>query len=536
MSVGGKRIKHNTRERVLSDDHNREQAFKDQQLAEILRSMTDARFELDVQAGGVEVFSAGNESPPNATILAGIRPRPEVGTVNLFIEAGTICIADNPSPTPDESRLAFVNDPGVQTAGALTLTPGSGGAIRIDVIECQRIDQVLESDSRDIFDPGTGLFTPVLVDKVIAGRLNYRIRLGTPGAGFPGIDPGWLPLAVCSVPAAATTWDDVILWDVRPLAHERVQQPFAAYPSLNYVNRHNVACDITTTPGEVRLNGVVDLSFGMYRAGGQILGPGSTGTDYFDVANTTFWAAALSSADACWYMYLVFPFGLPRWAQYSLASAGIREPRGLRGIPVISRWTPRYDGKPLTPIAQTPAWTGLLDTPSSDAIVALAGLQGPAGGPFGVLADGSVIHFVDQPGQDFTASALSGDLWSQWTLTDNATHAGNARAIYVKFRLTLNVTGAGNITFGQDLSIGGPDNSYTNLAFFAYEGGPGRVLEVTVLGTYEIEFFARVPLAISQTYLAPRAFKLQWDHVLGGTATWTITNRRITIRGWELGP
>lgn len=538
MGVGGKTIKHNTRERVLSGDHNREQAVKDQMLAEILRCMTDASFELDEKAGSVEVFSSGSETPPNGTILAGIRPRPEIGTVNLFIEPGTICIVDNPSPTVDESRLAFVVDPGVQTAGALTLTPGSGGAIRIDVIECSRIEEVLETDSRDIFDPSTGLFTPTLVDKVTAGRLAYRIRTGTPGAGFPGTAAGWLPLAVCSVPAAATTWDDVTLWDVRPLAHERVQQPFNAYPSLNYVNRQNVWSDTTTGAGEVRVYGVCDVSFGAYRAGGKLIHPGTTDS-YINVADTTLWAAALSSSLVPWYLYLVFPFGLPRWVQYCPASASIREPRGLRGIPVVARWTPRYDGRPLTLIAQTPAWTGLLDTPSQDAVVALAGLQGAFGGPAGVTSDGRIIQFVDFPTLQITPSATSGVMSSTWTLTDNVTHPGNARAVYVELQLIVTVTAntPDYINFARPLLVGGPDNVAANYARIADNDDASGSVYATSNGTYTLGLTVRVPLGIDTTYTGPRAFKLIWPHVVNiNGLTASITSRTALITGWEIGP
>lgn len=534
--VGGKKIKHNTRERVLSGDHNREQAVHDQMLAEILRCLTDPLVELDTQAGSVEVFSSGSEVPLRATILAGIRPRPEVGTVNLFIEPGTLTISDTPLPTTDDSRSAFVVDPGEQTAGILTLTPGSGGAIRIDVIECQRVETVLETDSRDIFNSITGLFSPILVDKVVTARLAYRIRLGTPGAGFPGVDAAWLPLAVCAVPAAATTWDDVILWDVRPLASDRVKAPFNAYPSLNYVHRQNVFCDYTTAPGEIRMKGVTDCSFGAYAAGGQILGPGSTGTAYFNIADSTFWAASLSAANMPWYMYLVFPFGLPRWVQYCPASAGIREPRGLRGIPVISRWTPRYDGRPLTPIAQTPAWTGLLDTGSQDAVVAVAGLQGPVGGPYGIIVDGTVTNIQNTVGVEVNSTSSSGNLWSQWTLTDNVFHAGNARAVYVKIRVSLNVTVSGLVTMDQLSYISGPGNAFVDISIFAGQSGNGRYVEASVAGGFEIEFFLRVPLAIDQTYASARAFMLRWEHNFGGTATFTVTGRRVLVLGWELGP
>lgn len=537
---GGKRFVFNTRERALSGDQNRVQNVHDQMLAEILRGLFDASSELDQKAGSVEVFSTGSETPPSATIIAGIRPRPEVGTINLFVEGGSLVIVDKPAPTTDESKLAFVVDPGVQTAGVLTLTPGSGGSIRIDVIECQRIEPVLESDNRDIFNPSTGLFTPAMVDKVVAARLTYRIRTGTIGGGFPGIAAGWLPLAVCSVPSGATTWDDVTLWDVRPLASERVQQPFNAYPSLNYVHRHNVACDNVTAPGEIRQSGVVDVSFGAYRAGGRLIHPGTT-NDYIDVANTTLWAAGFASAALPWYLYAVFPFGLPRWVQYSPASAGIREPRGIRGIPVVSRWEPRYDGRPSINAALTPAWTGLLDPASQNAILLLAGLQAdPGGGPTGILADGHVIHFVEGPTKQLTPIATDTVNSTTWQLNDSTSQPGNARAVYLKLQLIITVT-AGTpkqVEFYRDVSVGGPDGTTTNTATIVNCGNERGYIYAVANTTYALEVSVRVPLAYTaQTFVGTRQFNVFWAHAISASGlTFTITSRLATIMGWELGP
>jgi len=533
--VGSKKIIHNTRERVLSGDHNREQAVHDQMLAEILRCLTDPSYELDV-AGGVETNGTGSESLPRATIISGIRVRPEVGTINCFVEPGAICILDNPRPNADESKLAYVVDPGVQTAGVLTLTPGSGGSIRIDVVECQRVETIIETDSRDIFDPGTGLFSPTLVNKVTTGRLVYRIRLGTPGLGFPGIAAGWLPLAVCSVPAAAITWDSVTLWDVRPLYHERVVQPCNARNALNTVQRHNVWTDVTTVPGEIRVIGVVDVSFGVYKAGGQLIHPGTT-DQWINATDATLAAAALAGANATWHIYLVFPFGLPRWVQYSPASASIREPRGQRGIPVIARWAARYDGLPLTNIAQTPAWTGLQDPASQNAVVAIAGLQDPFAVPAGIISDGRVVQLSEDVTLEINSSASSGSTSSTWTLSDNTTHPGNARAVYVQLRVTLNVTAGtpGTIEYSRSVLVGGPNNVATNFVNIANTGESTEYMYVDLIGTRVLSLTVRVPLAIEQTYLAIRQFKLLWVHVISGT-TYTISTRTAVIKGWELGP
>lgn len=545
---GGKRFFFNTRERALSGDQNRVQNVHDQMLAEILRGLFDASSELDQKAGSVEVFSTGSETPPSATIIAGIRPRPEVGTANLFIEPGSLVIVDKPSPTTDESRLAFVVDPGVQTVGALTLPPGTGGVIRIDVIECQRVETVLETDSRDCFNPATGLFTPVMVDKVTTARLNYRIRQGTPGLGFPGVAAGWLPLAVCSVPSGATTWDDVTLWDVRPLASDRINGPFNTYPSLNYVHRHNVATDLETVVGETRVRGVVDVTYGVYRAGGRLIHPGTT-NQYLNIADTNLWASGFTNPNKIWNLYLLYPFGLPRWVQYCPASAGIREPRGQRGIPVVSRWVAQYDGRPNSNIAQTPAWTGLLDSASQNAILVLSGVQDSNGVPAGVVGDGTTLHIVDNPanpidtlasttgGWRVIASSSSGNDWSQFSFVDNTTHAPTARAIWVEFLIRLNITTLGRIDFTENsITVGGPNNAYTNVARACSEIGPYQTTYTDTTGLFTFRLVQRVPLPIYESFPAARNFQIRWTHNIGGSATWTVQNREARVLGWDLGP
>ena len=532
---GGKRFFFNARERALSGDQNRTQNVHDQMLAELLRCMLDPSIELDQQAGSVEVFSTGSETPPRATIIAGIRPRPEVGTNNLFIEGGSLVIVDKPSPTADESKLAFVVDPGVQTAGALTLTPGTGGAIRIDVIECQRVETVIESDSRDIFNTSTGLFTPALVDKVTTARLSYRIRTGVIGGGFPGVVADWLPLAVCSVPSGATTWDAVTLWDVRPLASERVQQPFNAYPSLNYYTRANLASDVTTVPSDVRVRGVVDCSFGAYRAGGQLIHPGTT-NQYLNVADTTLWATGLAFANAPWCLYAVYPFGLPRWVQYSPASAGIREPRGMRGIPVVARWIARYDGRPRTNLAQTPLWTGLLDSPNQDAVLICAGVQGSAGTLNGIVSDGTTTIFTNDSKITHGSAAASGNDWTEFVFTDGVTHPGNARSILVRFEFLFNFTVVGRISGANDIVVGNPYNSLNDSTVIASTQSSSLFWYTDTTGGFPLEYVARIPLAIDQTYASSRAFKVRWNHGFTGSATWSITQRNVSVIGWELGP
>lgn len=542
---GAKVVVYNTRERLISTDHNREQAFGAQALAEALRWILDPVLDEDVSGNGLEVMGTGSEAYLRGTILSGLRFRPDVGTTHSFVEAGAALLIDNGGHGSDDSIASFVSDAGVQTIGTLELTPGAGST-RIDVVEFQRVTSVTETDSRDIFNPATGLFSPVSVTKVQQGALTYRIRLGTPGAGFPGTANGWLPIAVCSVPVAAGSWDAVTVWDVRPLAADRTSGPFASSRLVQWSRRSLAFCDATTAAAQPRVWSEVDLTFGGYRAGGLIRK--SSTVFYIDPTDATHQQAgfAFGTTGALWHCYLVFPFGLPRWVRYSDAAAGARRPSAQRGIPTISSQVAAFDGSPYSGTVQTPAGYGLQDPAGFNAVLAFCGRgpQTPSTNPIGMHCDGKMWAFVNPdtrtygPGTNTTAIL-------RWTL-DSSIVPGTARAIYVRLHgeFQFPTPAVGGEGVGQIDGLVTISDLAGNNASQAPVGVEGETLtEVdSNQGTpnpgvlFFRTFVVRVPL---QPYTWPipsqgalRTFLLTWTHNCGIVPS----SPTLTVVGWELGP
>jgi hypothetical protein len=367
MSGGPNQLVINTRERAVSNDIMRAQAFADAALGGVLQYIFDGTANEDDAAGVVGITESVG-SPPSAIIFGGCQARPEVGTTNLYVDPCVIGFTDVDSPVnPDDSYFKIITDPGVTNVGQLTLTPNTSGSVRIDVIEVSRLpNQVLATDNRDIFDPTTGLFTATTVTKVQADQLAYRIRPGTPGAGFPGVVSGWLPIAVASVPNTATNWDACDVWDVRPLASDLARSPFnikdSAYP---FVGRRSVQLVQPTTqstfnPWNYAINatGRAEMVLGYWLIGGN-LAPGTSplNINTTQVLEPTFYSdfsgglAGFGGAFpqfnvdfVC--LYLATFFGLPRWARYTPATSGSRKPMSPRGVPIFSCKWPGPTGAP----------------------------------------------------------------------------------------------------------------------------------------------------------------------------------------------
>ncbi len=133
-SSGLRRLVHGTRERILSSDHNREQALQNAMLVDALRYLLEAETS-EEQAAGITALASSVGSPIHALIFNGLRVRPEIGTWNLFVDPGMGLFSDPTNGTSDDSVGQLVRSAGVTSAGALTIgTPGAG--TRIDVVEC----------------------------------------------------------------------------------------------------------------------------------------------------------------------------------------------------------------------------------------------------------------------------------------------------------------------------------------------------------------------------------------------------------------
>jgi hypothetical protein len=360
MSGGNRRMQLNTRERLVSQDHNRLQAFEAYDAAEVARRLQDMRLSFGGFAGpyGGGVLETGSYIdtatqdgtspvgiPLKGDVIDGLIVLPQTGSLNLLVQPGVVWLddpdgqagsSDPATPSPDDSRYKLVVDPGITALGALVMSVGSGGSTRIDVIEVQRQTVIIETDNRDIFDPSTGLFTPVTVTKVFEGRLSYRVRLGTPGAGFPANVRGWLPLCVASVPAAAASVNDMTFWDVRPLVKDRVNAPADSQSAVNtYDNVQRVlALDKTITTTDTLVYGYSTAQIGMYRAGGLFEREALPFIDVEDVTNQSNGYAPI--ANTIWYLYALFIGNLPRWVRYNDGASTPRIPAGPNGVLAVS--------------------------------------------------------------------------------------------------------------------------------------------------------------------------------------------------------
>ena len=222
-SGSDKRLILNTREEVLSTNFNRLQAFAASDLGEILRALLAQGnypgFIAAANVNGATEDHSATEAPLYGQVFSGLLCHPIDGTLNITIDSGVVMVVDpDAAPLPDDSVYKLVVDPG----GSVTLTTNTSGQVRFDVVECSRSDVVSENDSRNQYDTSTGLFSPVSFDKVASGKLSYRVRAGTPGAGVPAGVSGWLPLLVVQLPnGTGVQLNACTFWDVRPLVSAR---------------------------------------------------------------------------------------------------------------------------------------------------------------------------------------------------------------------------------------------------------------------------------------------------------------------------
>lgn len=354
-----RRLVHNTREQLLSNDHNRAQSFSAAGRENLLRALYNDLRQGFYSFPGWAVPRTALEAPLAADVYSGLMVRVDNAT-SLLIDPG-VMTAWIGTTDPDGSSLALVVDPGVQTLGQLTFTANGGGFPRLDVIECSVSQVVTEQSNRNIFDPGSGIFVPALVDKVVEARLTYRIRLGTPGGGYPGNAAGWLPLAVACVQPGAANFSQVDFWDVRPLVEERIGIGTQPSGTLQFASHRACEYSLIDT-GSQGLEGYSDAVFGGYAAGGDFRKSSASSLAQFNgvaapnggEAARFYWNAAENHAagfamPVAGYVYLaaVFPAGLPRWVRYSQAAISphaSRLPRGPRGILVVTNTAPLADG------------------------------------------------------------------------------------------------------------------------------------------------------------------------------------------------
>lgn len=237
MSSGDKRIIINTRERAISNDINRLQAFKASQLAELARqaiSRATSTPLLDGLGGaGFDYVAGTSPQPPyGADVLNGLFAVADNGTgVTITRGAAGFWVHDWSTSTDDSNYIVAQSD-GVPSVATFPFVANGGGSPRWDLVIAYVDDEtVTEQANRDIRNSTTGLFSPSLVDKVKLATLKFAYITGTAGNPIPSppavgsygskqCRPVVLA-AICVYPFAAgfTSCD---FYDTRPLVNARV--------------------------------------------------------------------------------------------------------------------------------------------------------------------------------------------------------------------------------------------------------------------------------------------------------------------------
>jgi len=453
MSGGNRRVVLNLNERVVSPDHNRHQQVAMRDRAEHLKYLLDVSPMGWDYSGALVTYLTTVSTPLRADVLEGLVVMPQVGTTSLFVLPGALGVFDpdgqagssdpNP-PSADDSSYKIVVDEGISALGVLVIGANAAGTTRIDIIECQRRETVTGVAARDIFNPATGAYVATPVNKVSEGQLNYRVRAGVAGAGYPGNVQGWLPLAVASVPTGTVTTDTVTFWDVRPLVTDRSFQPGrAAHTVMPAVESCRLYADAFSAAPAVRVGGhFMGHTVGGYRTGGTMhkgtptAAMGGGDVAYVDIHNAENQdPVGFAPAGAgLWHLWLCFPYSRPRWVRYNETPiGGKRYPYSCRGIPVVSSVGPAYN--PTSLLAGSlhlPLSTGL-DPASATAVtdaVCVASGGCTAGTPTGFVADGDWLFPTSRPTPilPLAGGSLSYD---EYHLVAGVNYPGNARALRV---------------------------------------------------------------------------------------------------------
>jgi hypothetical protein len=543
MASGDKTMVINTQERAISPDINRLQAFASKDRAELLRYLLDVTGSDDFDAGGVITEHTTLESPLRAEVINGLLVRPTGGNLVLAVDPGVL-YAIAPDSGPDDSNYKFVEDPGTSN-GTLTMTANASGSTRIDVIECQLTPTIVETDNRDIYDPTTGLFSATSVTKATQMLLTYRVRLGTPGSGFPGTASGWLPLAVATVPNGTTTNDAITFWDVRPLIWDREFAPTAlrrSWPRQPYARYQGATSPITGASNYV-VSGMLEVMFDGRRYGGEIR-RGTPGTDAvsidFEAAANLASGYSFPAANTMVFAYLVAPQGLPRWARYTDGPSG-RVPRSPRGIIVVCGIAPNVDGTPSTAIAM-PDSTGFATT-ETNALCIFMGLTETIGGHvtfYPMESGGKVIAGVPySPKSTHTISpTASSNSFATYLLTAGTHFPANAKRVQLRFNasFTTDTTNPqtwspyavaiwpnGDTTSGHTVWTG-PNENFT---VFPVAGTPNTHVSnfdvwVTVSDVY--------PSGSNSTF----TFQVEHDYNVQGAGAGSVSGQNLKVIGYEL--
>ena len=548
MGSGIESIQVNGQERADSADINRAQALLGAGVANILRALLDDGEGVDdLDAGAISTVHSTLDSPLRGEVLQGllVSPDPAGGTLSLGVGSGTL-LAIVPSGNADDSNYRIIVDAGLANGG-LTMTGNTAGQPRVDVIECQQnATDLTTTATRDIWDAVNEQYTPTVVTKTRAAQLSYRVRLGTPGAGFPGAASGWLPLAVALVPNGATTNDNIVFWDVRRLINDRIfgwsrqgmNRPTALLPGsmLNAV--------VPATAGgriEAYLNG--------HRMGGRLRSgnDGTTGALTAD-AETIDLTSVLNResgfsvvASALWYLYLCAPFGLPRWARYTTGPTN-RAPRSPRGIPIVSAVAPDAYGRPSATVNMPASWgAGVVQTteavcPAVGFSTAGAAFTGPnvQGDECYLRVDGFAFNntgaggFVGsssppvQAGGTITGSGTQ-ELDAKFTFTSGTHYPAHARAAKFDFAMAVTDGSGDDGEYEWFATVYSGANNVYSMTLDAVESLPESG------GTGAFAFSGWVPVPTTYPSTAAASFDIKFS-VRSRSAAATLTVATFTAK------
>ena len=534
MASGNKRIVVPSSQRVYSSDINRLQDVISADVVELLNYLMLASTNDDDDSGGRAAFQTTTINPLFGVIVNGLTFQPGIGSANANVSQGLlVCVDPDGSPSPDDSPVKYVRVP---DSGILTLTPNSSGSQRIDVVEVQRANTVTETQTVDIFNTTTGLFSPQSVTKAVQSTLNYRIRLGANGGGFPGTNTGWMPVAVCSVPDGSSIWDTVSVWDVRPLVNDRVRPILNASTSLPGVMRSPFYLSTANTTGGTKLimQGYLESQIGNSRVGGAFLDNGTA--DQINLqANTFLEPGTTFSTNQAFAVYLALPFGLPRWVAYTPSVTGQRRPRGPRGLPILSTKLPQTPaGRPSVALT-LPSGAGLSGPPllaSQTVCVAFGFCTSIAGYPDNVVSDGR-MQFCGSLGPAVLASNTSAGSVVNFSLTPGTDFPGNARRLRLKF--TSQATWSnGYVAFSintfDDQGGGGFQSTfYQTIASQNQDPSGGNTYTVTA----EVPVQATFPSDLAPT---PHKVALKYEGSVTGLSIGAANTHSVQVVGWDLGP
>lgn len=555
MSSGGKQEVINSLERALSIDINRLQLFAAMDRAEI------ARFQANVGAGTDDLDAEGAPltqvttltSPLTAEIVNGFCVRPDVGDLNVAVDPGVLwCIA--PDADVDSSNYKLVRDPGVTNAGSLAMSANASGLIRIDVIECSYVLNTVETDNRDIFNPATNTFTASSVTKATQAGLLYRVRQGTAGGGFPGTSVGWLPLAVASVPTGTTTCDTITFWDVRPLLGDRVLGPQPSTVDLPQWKRALYTVDTLLSATHSIMRGVVEATPadlvapapGQRRLGGRLRRgtPGADGIgalDGVDLNDSANWASGVAFGGGIAYIYLLEPFGLPRWARYTDASTGLRKPRAPRGMLVVAGSTtpPAHAYGSPSVVVPLPTSTGLSGSTAKGICIGSAGFSSGAANP--TTADGRTqwcpivgpsAIFSNAAGTVATVVATTA-YTATFTLTEGTTHPAGARALHLDWSVAVTISAAvlGNLRISFTVFDTTAVEDFVDISGGSWPiNNSGGAATYGMSGTIRIPFPTNYPTVTALT----RKVVMTISSSGGLTQSASPTLPVLTTVGWDL--